>query len=214
MYKAISIHARTCLELPTWNALVISTVRLQSTIGRKQNQLGPHVRQLNLGHRQDTIINHHGDWNYKKTMKIVWQCEHRSSVNRGVGAAKKKYLEKRNHYIALSISFKDRVAQWQKMPRTTYKEGKEADDNFASTPVPKSKIAEFLDHHLSPSVSLPHLVRQEWEIWDLAPHWNQKLIYEKKWAALKYNRHPSSSDAFLGPLFGETRRIPVSQDLY
>lgn len=34
------------------------------------NQLGPHVRQMNLGHRQDTIINHHGDWNHKKTMKM------------------------------------------------------------------------------------------------------------------------------------------------
>lgn len=34
------------------------------------NQLGPHVRQMNLGHRQDTIINHHGDWNHKKTMHI------------------------------------------------------------------------------------------------------------------------------------------------
>ncbi|KAJ7842913.1 hypothetical protein B0H13DRAFT_1909595 [Mycena leptocephala] len=85
------------------------------------------------------------------------------------------------------------------------------DDNFASTLVPKSKIAEFLDHHFSPSVSLPHLVRQEWEIWDLAPLWSQKLIYEKKWAVLKYNRHPSSSDAFLGPLFGEMRGTPPTK---
>ncbi|KAJ7852712.1 hypothetical protein B0H13DRAFT_1904487 [Mycena leptocephala] len=68
------------------------------------NQLGPHVRQMNLGHRQDTMINHHGDWNHKKTMKI----------------------EKRNHYIGLSISFKDQVAEWQKTPRKTYKQGKEA----------------------------------------------------------------------------------------
>jgi hypothetical protein len=34
------------------------------------NQLGPHVRQMNNGHRQDTLINHHGDWNYKKLAKI------------------------------------------------------------------------------------------------------------------------------------------------
>ncbi|KAJ7844019.1 hypothetical protein B0H14DRAFT_2248006, partial [Mycena olivaceomarginata] len=34
------------------------------------NQLGPHVRQMNNGHRQDTMINHHGDWNHKKTMDI------------------------------------------------------------------------------------------------------------------------------------------------
>jgi hypothetical protein len=34
------------------------------------NRLGPNVRQMNLRHRQDTIINHHGNWNHKKTMKI------------------------------------------------------------------------------------------------------------------------------------------------
>ncbi|KAJ7937543.1 hypothetical protein B0H13DRAFT_1852515 [Mycena leptocephala] len=60
------------------------------------------------------MINHHGDWNYKKTMKIDIQ------------EAKRKYVEKRNHFIGLSISFKDRVTEWQNMPRKTYKEGKEA----------------------------------------------------------------------------------------
>jgi Kyakuja-Dileera-Zisupton transposase len=34
------------------------------------NQLGPHVRQMNNGHRQDTLIDHYGDWNWKKTMKM------------------------------------------------------------------------------------------------------------------------------------------------
>lgn len=34
------------------------------------NQLGPHVRQMNSGHRQDTLIDHHGDWNWKKTIKM------------------------------------------------------------------------------------------------------------------------------------------------
>jgi hypothetical protein len=36
----------------------------------ESNQLGPHVRQMNNGHRQDTMINHHGDWNYKKSAQI------------------------------------------------------------------------------------------------------------------------------------------------
>jgi hypothetical protein len=55
------------------------------------NQLGPHVRQMNLGHRQDTMNNHHGDWNYKKTMKIGehWQfpmlCVHSHSVAGSLG---------------------------------------------------------------------------------------------------------------------------------
>ncbi|KAJ7256377.1 hypothetical protein C8J57DRAFT_1235751 [Mycena rebaudengoi] len=51
----------------------------------------------------DTIINHHGDWNHKKTMKIA------SDLAEDLQTAKKKYLEKRNHYIGLSISFKDRL---------------------------------------------------------------------------------------------------------
>jgi hypothetical protein len=34
------------------------------------NQLGPQTRQMNNGHRQDTLIDHHGDWNWKKTANM------------------------------------------------------------------------------------------------------------------------------------------------
>jgi hypothetical protein len=34
------------------------------------NQLGPQTRQMNNGHRQDTIIDHFGDWNWKKTANM------------------------------------------------------------------------------------------------------------------------------------------------
>lgn len=111
-----------------------------------------------------------------------------SDLAEDLQVAKRKYLEKLNHYIGLSISFKDRVAEWQKTPRKTYKQGKEAisvykhnvtkglgsscsllpvahkfavpsqlsiyqamlaeDDNFASTLIPKSQIAKFLDQGL------------------------------------------------------------------
>ncbi|KAJ7801739.1 hypothetical protein B0H14DRAFT_2615004 [Mycena olivaceomarginata] len=130
------------------------------------NQLGPHVRQMNNGHRQDTLINHHGDWNYKKLAKIA------GSLADDLKDAALKYVEKRNHYIALSVSFNDRVSRWQGMPRTSWKRGKEAisvykhsaskipsqlaiyqkmlsdDDSFASTMIPKSKVAKFLDEAL------------------------------------------------------------------
>jgi hypothetical protein len=33
------------------------------------NQIGTQVTQQSGGHRQDTIMLHHNDWNYKKTMK-------------------------------------------------------------------------------------------------------------------------------------------------
>ena len=32
------------------------------------NQLGSFTKQMNAGHRHDTIINHHNDWNWKKKM--------------------------------------------------------------------------------------------------------------------------------------------------
>ncbi|KAJ7016353.1 hypothetical protein C8F04DRAFT_1202415 [Mycena alexandri] len=138
------------------------------------NQLGPHVRQMNLGHRQDTIINHHGDWNHKKTMKLA------SALAEDIQEAKQKYL--------LNISFKDRVPEWRKMSRAVSKVGKDAvsvykhhtmkgispsplrtyqltrhqvpsqqaiydkmiaeESNFGSTLIPKNKIAQFLEHGL------------------------------------------------------------------
>ncbi|KAJ7714457.1 hypothetical protein B0H14DRAFT_2546347 [Mycena olivaceomarginata] len=132
----------------------------------KANQLGPHVRQMNLGHRQDTIINHHGDWNHKKTMHLA------VDLAEDIQEAKRKYTEKRNHFVALSISSKDRVPEWRKMPRTSKKVRKEAvsvykhsttkvpsqksiyekmlaeDDNFSSTMIPKNRVARFLESGL------------------------------------------------------------------
>jgi hypothetical protein len=36
------------------------------------NQVGAHVRQMNNGHRQDTLNDHNEDWNWKKTMSQCW----------------------------------------------------------------------------------------------------------------------------------------------
>ncbi|KAJ6616904.1 hypothetical protein B0H10DRAFT_1914835 [Mycena sp. CBHHK59/15] len=130
------------------------------------NQLGPHVRQMNNGHRQDTIISHHGDWNHKKTMKIA------VTLANDLALANTRYVEKRNHFIGLSISYSDRLDVWKQMDRTQSKVGKEAksvykhrtskvpsqtaiyqamlaqDDNFQSTLVPKNKVARFLNDAL------------------------------------------------------------------
>ncbi|KAK7007228.1 hypothetical protein R3P38DRAFT_2793085 [Favolaschia claudopus] len=84
------------------------------------NQLGPHTRQMNLGHRQDTLIAHHGDWNHTKTSKIVFD------LAEDIEDAKTKYTENRNHFIALSISYSENVSQWQGLSRTPSKLGKEA----------------------------------------------------------------------------------------
>ncbi|KAK6980805.1 CxC2 domain-containing protein [Favolaschia claudopus] len=80
--------------------------------------------------------------------------------------AKKKYIEKRNHFIGLSLSFRDRVPKWRTMSRTPSKVGKEAisvykhkstkgvthlssaiaDRNIPeNTTIPKTRVAEFMD---------------------------------------------------------------------
>ncbi|KAJ7795011.1 hypothetical protein B0H14DRAFT_3555974 [Mycena olivaceomarginata] len=132
----------------------------------ESNQLGPHVRQMNNGHRQDTMINHHGDWNYKKSAQIAF------TLAEEIKDAKQKYIEKRNHFIGLSLSFSDRVQKWSEMPRTTSKIGKDAisvykhrttkvpsqraifqkmlsdTSSFATTMIPKSQVAHFIDEGL------------------------------------------------------------------
>ncbi|KAJ7827706.1 hypothetical protein B0H13DRAFT_2373683 [Mycena leptocephala] len=121
---------------------------------------------MNNGHRQDTMINHHGDWNHKKTMDIA------VSLAEDLAEAKRKYIEKHNHFMGLSASFHDRVQTWQQEPRTSTKKGKEAisvykhkttkvpsqetiyqkmlkdESVFGSTTVPKSKVAKFIDEGL------------------------------------------------------------------
>ncbi|KAJ7924289.1 hypothetical protein B0H13DRAFT_2315685 [Mycena leptocephala] len=132
----------------------------------ESNQLGPHVRQMNNGHRQDTMIKHHGDWNAKKAASIA------SALADEILEAKKKYLEKRNHFIGLSMSFSDRVGKWRELSRAPSKIGKEAISvykhkttkglysvvsitgsseyfhSFSTTMIPKSKIAQFMDEGL------------------------------------------------------------------
>jgi hypothetical protein len=39
--------------------------------------------------------------------------------------AKTRYLEKNNHFLDLSVTYKDRIEQWREMDRRVRKEGKE-----------------------------------------------------------------------------------------
>ncbi|KAJ7111002.1 hypothetical protein C8R44DRAFT_633535, partial [Mycena epipterygia] len=130
------------------------------------NQLGPIVRQMNNGHRQDTLIYNHGDWNHKKTMQIA------VTLADDLIAAKLRYTKKRDHFIGLTATFNQHVAKWRTLDRTTRRDGRSVlsvykhrttnvpsqlaifqnmlaqDDNFVSTLIPKSKIARFLDEGL------------------------------------------------------------------
>ncbi|KAJ6607528.1 hypothetical protein B0H10DRAFT_2071175, partial [Mycena sp. CBHHK59/15] len=61
---------------------------------------------MNNGHHQDTIISHHGDWNYKKRFVAV-------TLANDLALANTRYVEKRNHFIGLSISYSDRLDVWK-----------------------------------------------------------------------------------------------------
>ncbi|KAJ6490891.1 hypothetical protein C8R45DRAFT_901278 [Mycena sanguinolenta] len=127
------------------------------------NQLGPIVRQMNNGHRQDTLIHNHGDWNHKKTMKLA------ASLADELVLAKSRYIQKRDHFIGLSATFSQHLPNWKAQNRRTRMEENtlvsvykhrtsqvpsqqaifqhmlSQDDNFVSTLIPKNAIAKFLD---------------------------------------------------------------------
>ncbi|KAJ7067667.1 hypothetical protein C8F01DRAFT_1342934 [Mycena amicta] len=130
------------------------------------NQLGPHVRQMNNGHRQDTLINHHGDWNWKKTMALS------ATLSDDLALAKSNYAKKQKHLIGLSATFRDQMDDWRSMPRTSKKVGGELisvyrhnstkvpsqqaifqrlindQATFARTVISKGVVANFIDEAL------------------------------------------------------------------
>ncbi|CAA7263853.1 unnamed protein product [Cyclocybe aegerita] len=64
------------------------------------NQLAAQIRQMNNGHCQDAIIDHHSDWNFKKLANVYL------------------YAQKRNHFVGLTLLHADRVPLWNKEDRT------------------------------------------------------------------------------------------------
>ncbi|KAJ7658473.1 hypothetical protein B0H17DRAFT_1262267 [Mycena rosella] len=78
------------------------------------NQIGPQTRQMNPGHRQDTVINHHGDWNYKKLSKAV------SLLLRDLLIAEELFALHSNQFLALCASHTEAITtnNWLGADRT------------------------------------------------------------------------------------------------
>jgi hypothetical protein len=61
--------------------------------------------------------------------------------------AKARYIEKRDHFIGLSVSFRDRLDDWNALDRTSSKNGREADSVYRHRTtkgmiiVPRGKVA-------------------------------------------------------------------------
>ncbi|KAF8195334.1 hypothetical protein K438DRAFT_1760990 [Mycena galopus ATCC 62051] len=162
----LTVSVATFSYCPLLTSILVNGMSWKIPFWPEANQLGPHVRQMNNGHRQDTLISHHGDWNHKKTMKLA------VTLANDIALAEARYIEKRDHFVDLTISFQDRVEGWRALDKRTTKNGKEVtslykhrtskvpsqraiyqamlaqDETFQSSFTPKSKIARFLNDAL------------------------------------------------------------------
>ncbi|KAL0578352.1 hypothetical protein V5O48_003630 [Marasmius crinis-equi] len=72
------------------------------------NQLGAQTRQMNDGHRQDTIIGHHNDNNHKKTINFAYLLSEQIMLSRAM------FQENRDNFRQLCEIHKDKVVEWSK----------------------------------------------------------------------------------------------------
>ncbi|KAJ7449748.1 hypothetical protein B0H11DRAFT_1743513, partial [Mycena galericulata] len=77
------------------------------------NQIGTQVSQQSGGHRQDTIINHHNDWNYKKMAKAF------SLLINELRTADAKFQKHQRNFLGLSATYAVRIESegWMKLSR-------------------------------------------------------------------------------------------------
>ncbi|KJA14195.1 hypothetical protein HYPSUDRAFT_150698 [Hypholoma sublateritium FD-334 SS-4] len=87
----------------------------------ESNQLGAQTRQMNGGHRHDTIINATSDWNWKKIANMA------NALMSDIHRAKALFTTKREILKSLTDLYSDRVPLWNKADRTVCppKSGKE-----------------------------------------------------------------------------------------
>jgi len=69
----VNDHIDKCMYL--YSANFMENTAFFHGVGTEQywaenNQLGPQTRQMNPGHRHDKINLHHGDWNFKKQVRL------------------------------------------------------------------------------------------------------------------------------------------------
>ncbi|KAF7331346.1 CxC2 domain-containing protein [Mycena kentingensis (nom. inval.)] len=124
------------------------------------NQLGAHSRQMNSGHRHDTLIFHHADWNRKKEAALA------ATLSDDGELANSNYEKKSQHLVGLSISFRANLDEWRAMwiehqdwsekrslastsivpsQQTIFQKLIKDEAAFARTTVAKGKVANFID---------------------------------------------------------------------
>ncbi|KAF8135240.1 hypothetical protein K438DRAFT_1640334, partial [Mycena galopus ATCC 62051] len=74
------------------------------------NQIGTQVTQQSRGHRQDTIMLHHNDWNYKKTVKAC------SLLLDDLRRADVTFEKHQKHYLGLCSTYAGRIIAEDREP--------------------------------------------------------------------------------------------------
>ncbi|KAG2018837.1 hypothetical protein CC2G_008224 [Coprinopsis cinerea AmutBmut pab1-1] len=86
------------------------------------NQLGPQIRQMNNGHRQDCIIDFFSDWNWKKLRQMA------STLESETKDARDTYHQHKIRFHALCELHKTKIGEWNKLDREKREvKGKECD---------------------------------------------------------------------------------------
>ncbi|KAF8810573.1 hypothetical protein BYT27DRAFT_7091579, partial [Phlegmacium glaucopus] len=84
------------------------------------NQLAPQTRQMNNGHCQDTIIDHHSHWNWMKTSNMV------SQLFNDLIRARDLFDQKHTAFKILCAVYADKISEWNSLDRHERRlEGKE-----------------------------------------------------------------------------------------
>ncbi|KZV59865.1 hypothetical protein PENSPDRAFT_719810 [Peniophora sp. CONT] len=77
------------------------------------NQIGNFTRQMNAGHRHDVLNDHHGDWNWKKTIRLPAQLLSDLQTSSAL------YESKRTAFLNLTITYgKQRTDGWNALSRS------------------------------------------------------------------------------------------------
>ncbi|KAJ8088246.1 hypothetical protein PM082_022318, partial [Marasmius tenuissimus] len=76
------------------------------------NAIGPSIRQMTLGSREDTLNSHIGDWNWRKIVGLSMQLFNE------IETLKERYTKKRKHFVGLWELYGQRAVDWNKEDRS------------------------------------------------------------------------------------------------
>ncbi|CAA7271018.1 unnamed protein product [Cyclocybe aegerita] len=75
------------------------------------NQLGAQTHQMNNGNRQETLSDHHNDWNWKKTANLA------ATLRLDLDRTRLLLMEKRKVFQSLCDLYADKWLEWDKLDR-------------------------------------------------------------------------------------------------